>query len=135
MNFIYVRKSIWVRLASIINYFFITFGILIINQNEKFIMGLLVDLAKKNVGVIIGIIIFLNLFVCVVTSIFNIEKYNLLVSCHQKNKLQAQTQNILDSIDQAVITVSEDGLQFSNTKGFDLLQKSAALTEKQAESS
>ena len=99
----------------------ILLGIVLINQKESITFELMRDTVLKNMGFLSTMALGFYGFNRVTIAIFDIEKYNLLLSCYEKNRLQAQYQNILESMDHAVIVDTTEGLQYFNSAGMKVL--------------
>lgn len=60
--------------------------------------------------------------------IFEKEKYDLMLSFYEKDNLQVEYQQILNNLDQAIITDTDKGLKFFNSSGFKLLNEQLNLS-------
>ena len=113
--------------AYFVNNTFLCIGIMIVNTKEDFSLELVGNLLADHFTFVIIVMIGCCFFIWMLMELFNSEKYNLLKSCYDKNTLQSQYQQILENMDQAIITDTDYGLKYFNSVGFDFLKEQARM--------
>lgn len=95
---------------------------LVVSQKENWSWELQLKLYKEKAWQIVGTLVAANLLTMLFTNMFNQDKI-MLIKTFQKNQvLKSEYKNILNNLDQGVITDTSNGFKFMNSKGFELIR-------------
>lgn len=118
-NFIRLGTTIINSLAS-------TLGILIICSDNSSVKGTKITSLLKCIEIwpIEFLQLFFGLLICHIGTInhFDFEKSFYFQNCYQKNQIQKEYYKYLDNLEEAVISRSQDGIRYFNTKAINLLK-------------
>ena len=129
----YVQQSKIVKIStSIINFSLISFGSIIILQKDvpHINFAVVFSIIKDNISQFFRVVIIISGGNIMFYQFFYLEWIFYLEQTYKKSQLQKECYKYLDILDQVVISKTENGIRYFNSKGVDLVKTQIqALTE------
>ena len=101
----------------------LTVGIVASSQALEFDITKLGEDMRKSIFFSVGIILGYGFILGCMSKVYQEEKYMMLLSAFEKDKLQKQYQNTLESLDIGIITKNDKTINYCNSKGIKFLDQ------------